>query len=257
MITIAITNRKGGTGKSTVAVNLSAELSIRGKRILLIDLDTQGHSTLGVGFEFKKGLISIHSVFIDSSIDIDKLIYPTKWENLYISPADPMFEHGKAGDRRSILREKIGNKGFSQNFDFVIIDTPPSLDNLLVNALIASDYVLIPFQPHFLSIEGIKSLARLFFRIASTENPSLKLLGLIPVMLNLRMRHHVKVTGSVTMNFGKEKILPGIRSDIKVVEAFENKMPVVFYSPNSRASLDYKLLADELLTLLASRSSYK
>lgn len=250
-IVITITNRKGGTGKSAVAVNLSAELAAKGKKVLLIDLDTQGHSTLGVGFEFKRGLLSIHSLFLYSQIEINKVIYQTKWENLFIAPADPMFEHNKAGDLRDVLKNAVKNGNLSQNFDFAIIDTAPSLDNLLINALVASDYVLIPFQPHFLSLEGIKALARLFFRIASTENPSLKLLGLIPVMLNLRIHHHGKVTENLTTNFGKEKILPGIRSDIKVVEAFENKMPVRFYAPTSRACFDYKTLTDEILKRLA------
>lgn len=246
MVTIAITNRKGGTGKSTVAVNLAAELSIRGEKVLLIDLDTQGHSTIGVGFDFKKGLLTIHSIFSDST-EISKVIYRTKWENLYISPANPMFEHSLSGSKRDILRNSITKDNLADSFDFIIIDTAPSFDNLLINALVASDYVLIPFQPHFLSIEGIKSLARLFFKIASTDNPSLKLLGLIPVMVNLRIHHHSRVTSSLSTNFGASKMLPGIRSDIKVVEAFENRMPVVFYAPTTRACEDFKIITEEIL----------
>lgn len=252
MKVITVTNRKGGTGKSTLSVNLSAELSVRGRKVLLIDLDTQGHSTVGTGFEYKKGISNIHSLFENSYSDIDKFIYPTKWNNLFISPADSMFEHSRAGERRDILRNAIQESDFVKSFDFVIIDTAPSLDNLLINALVASDYVLIPFLPHFLSIEGIKSLARVFFRIASTENPSLRLLGLVPVMLNFRIHHHSKVTGNLSTNFGKDKILPGIRNDIKIGEAFENRMPVIFYAPASRASTDFKLLADVLLERIFS-----
>ncbi|WP_028842513.1 ParA family protein [Thermodesulfovibrio yellowstonii] len=252
MITITITNRKGGTGKSTVAVNLSAEFSARGKKVLLIDLDTQGHSTVGVGFEYRKGNSNIHSIFSDQSVEIEKLIHSTKWNNLFIAPADTMFEHSRAGEKRDILRQALKDSDFIKAFDFIIIDTAPSLDNLLINALVASDYVLIPFLPHFLSIEGIKSLARIFFKVASTENPSLRLFGLIPIMVNLRIHQHSKVTSSLSTGFGKEKMLPGIRNDIKIVEAFENKMPLIYYAPTSRASADFKILADELLKRISS-----
>ncbi|MDW7972738.1 MAG: AAA family ATPase [Thermodesulfovibrio sp.] len=147
MVKIVITNRKGGTGKTTVAVNLSAELSARGKKVLLLDLDTQGHSTIGVGFEHRRNILTAHSLFLNESYEIEKAIYNTKWDNLYVSPADPLFEHQRSGERKDILKNALMNSKLS--FDFIIIDTAPSLDNLLINALVASDFVLIPFQPHF------------------------------------------------------------------------------------------------------------
>ncbi|MCS7164534.1 MAG: ParA family protein [Thermodesulfovibrio sp.] len=200
---------------------------------------------MGVGFEHRRNILTAHSLFLNESYEIEKAIYNTKWDNLYVSPADPLFEHQRSGERKDILKNALMNSKLS--FDFIIIDTAPSLDNLLINALVASDFVLIPFQPHFLSIEGIRALARVFFRIASTENPNLKLLGLIPVMLNLRIHHQSRVTENLSTNFGREKILPGIRVDIKVVEAFEHRMPLRFYAPTSRASQDFKFLSNEIL----------
>lgn len=247
MLAITVANRKGGTGKSTVSVNIAAELASMGKSVLLIDLDTQGHATLGFGFECKKGLHTIHSLFSGDITEIDQAIYPTKWVNLYISPANPMFEHGRAGEKRDLLKEQLNKATLKTSFDFVIFDTAPSFDNLLMNALLAANYVLVPFQPHHLSIDGIKNLARLFFKVASTENTSLRLLGFVPVMYNLKVNHHVHVINTLSSNFVKEKILPGIRSDIKLVEAFEQGMPVRYYAPNSRASQDFKTLAEEIL----------
>ncbi|WP_353684292.1 ParA family protein [Thermodesulfovibrio sp. 3907-1M] len=253
---ITVTNRKGGTGKSTTVVNLSAEFALRGKKILVIDLDTQGHATIGLGLSLNKNLYTIHSILCNSEVSILKAVFKTDWENLFIIPADPLFEHGRVLNNRA-LRDVIEKAGFHREFDFILIDTPPSLDSLLINALVASDYVLIPFLPHFLSTEGIKSLARLFFKIAVRENPSLKLLGLIPVMINQRIQQHRKVTDSVSNQFGKNRVFHGIRADIKLVEAFENHTPVKLYSPNSRGALDYEILADEILLEIEKRKGHK
>lgn len=252
-IVITITNRKGGTGKSTTTVNLSAEFAIRGRKTLVIDMDTQAHATLGLALSINKNSPTVHSLFCEPEFLLSKAIFKTKWENLFVIPANPLFEHGKALNNK-ILKEGLKSSGIIDEFDFILIDTPPSLDSLLLNALVASDYVLVPFLPHFLSTEGIRSLARVFFKVASTENPSLKLLGLVPVMINQRIQQHRKVTETVSAQFGKNRVFSGIRTDIKLVEAFENRTPVKFYSPHSRGAVDYEILAEEVLQEIKRRN---
>jgi chromosome partitioning protein len=253
---ISITNRKGGTGKSTTTVNLSAEFATKGYNTLVIDLDTQGHSSLGLGCIPNKNTLSAHLLFSEKGFIIEEAVLKTKWSNLYLIPANMMFEHGNVSDNR-ILKDAILRSSLINRFDFILIDTPPSLDNLLLNALVASDYVLVTYIPHYLSMEGVKSLARVCFKVASTENPSLRLLGLVPVMVNHRIQQHKKVSDSLSFQFGKNRLFSGIRSDIKLVEAFEKHMPVKYYSSLSRGAIDYSILAEEVLKEIQRREESK
>jgi len=247
---ISITNRKGGTGKTTTSVNLSAEYSVNGRQVLLIDLDTQGHSGIGLGVIPDRKASTIHHVFVDSSFDINQAIYETKWKGLYIMPADRRFEHGRGKDDYNILKTALKRDGILERFDLIVIDTPPSLDNLLLNALCASDIVIAPFLPHYLSAEGVMHLSRVFYQVSSRYNPKLRLAGLLPVMFNHRVQQHKKVAERLSQHFGKKRILSGIRADIKLVEAFENKSPVRFYEPMSRGAIDYAIVAEEIENLI-------
>lgn len=252
---ISVSNRKGGTGKTTTVVNLAAELSSRGRKVLVIDLDSQAHATLGLGFSFSLDHKTIHDLFLNPNFDVDSCLYSTKWNGLFLMPANYSFEHSSImGDSR-LLKEALIKSRFLKDFDFVIIDTPPSLDALLLNALTVSDFLLIPFLPHFLSAEGIISLAKTFLRIVIKDNPSLKLLGFVPIMVNSRVQHHKCILKRIADEYGKDKILPQIRMDIKLVEAFESKSPIKFYAPRSKGAMDYKYLTDEVLKVIARKAS--
>jgi chromosome partitioning protein len=248
---VSITNRKGGTGKSTTAVNLAAELAANYGKTLLIDLDTQGHASIGVGVRASKQTKTIHQIFRDHSLLLSDCIVKTQWDNLLVCPADPLFEHGQIRER-SILKERLQEAIRQEAIDFVVLDTPPSLDNLLLNALVASHYVLAPFIPHYLSLEGVRSLARVFFKVTAIDNPNLRLLGLLPVMINQRIQQHRRVTESIANQFGLNRVFEGIRADIRLVEAFEQQRPVRYYAPDSRGAEDYNRLTRQLIMTLSS-----
>lgn len=243
---LTVSNRKGGAGKTTTVVNLAAEWASRGVRTLVVDLDTQGHAGLGLGVSPARGAPCAHHLFRQPDFDLSSAILPTPYADLWCVPADTLFdgEGALAGD--DLLARQVRHGAVAQRFDAVILDTPPSLGQLLTNAMNAADAALIPLLPHALGAEGVRQLSRLFFRVASRGNSTLQRMCLLPVMVNNRINHHREVLEQVARQFGKEKMLRGIRSDITLAEAFAAGRPVKVFSPRSRAAMDYFLLADEL-----------
>jgi chromosome partitioning protein len=253
MHVIAISNRKGGTGKTTVSVNLAAELAALGQRVLLIDLDSQGHCAVGFGIKPLPGSASVHRLFVDPAATLSEAILPTALETLWIAPADPLFDHGSGPRNDQRLRNALHNEQLAQRFDLVIIDTPPSLDALLVNGLMAASRVLVPYVPHFLSYEGVRQLMRVLFRIMTKGNRNLKILGFLPTMAAEHIRQHRAVTLEVRQQFGAHRVLPGIRNDIRLAEAFAAGQPVRLYAPKSRGATDFAQLALHLAEALINQ----
>ena len=243
---LAVTNRKGGTGKTTTSVNLAAEFAAQGRQVLLVDLDTQGHCAVGLDLAPAKGAPTVHDLFLSPRFRLADAIYPTAWPNLYLAPANTLFEHGSGGSDPLRLAEALRSEGLIQRFDLIILDTPPSFDDLLMNALCAAGRVIIPFVPHHLSGEGIRNLARILFRVTSELNQELKLLAFLPVMLDRRIVQHRTVTEGVVRQFGQGRLLSGIRSDIKLAESFAKRQPIRSFMPRSRGAEDYALAAQEI-----------
>ena len=160
---ISVSNRKGGSGKSTTVVNLAAEWARRGARVLVIDMDTQGHAGLGLGITVPKGTPTVHHLFKDGGGDLCSAVIGTDWPNLSCVPADDLFDGVDFSPGLDVLSSQLRSADFQRNYDFIILDTPPSLDFILMNAMAAADGVLVPLLPHTLSAEGVKQLARLFF----------------------------------------------------------------------------------------------
>ena len=247
---IAVSNRKGGTGKTTVSVNLAAELAALGQRVLLIDLDSQGHCAVGFGLPPSLMQGSVHRLFVDPSATLSEAIRPTALETLWIAPANPLFDHG-SGQRNDLrLRNAIIDEKLAERFDLIVIDTPPSLDALLVNALLAATRVLVPYVPHYLSYEGVRQLVRVLFKIMTHDNLNLKILGFLPTMAADHIRQHRSVTREVGHQFGAHRVLPGIRNDIRLAEAFAAGQPIRLYAPKCRGATDFAQLAELIATVL-------
>lgn len=248
-ITLVVSNRKGGAGKTTVSVNVAAELAGLGLRVLLVDLDSQGHCAVGLGVKVDRGAPTAHDIFHAAGARLAAAVRPTAFHNLALAPADPLFEHGAGPRDEARLRRALAEPEIASNFDVVLLDTPPSLDILLLNALGAANWVVVPFVPHPLSREGVKQLMRVLFKIISGPNQQLKLAGFLPVMGNDHIRVHRAVTDDVAHQFGAARLLPAIRNDIRLAESFGAGKPIRHYAPKSRAAQDFVQLGAFLFQL--------
>lgn len=246
-VTFVISNRKGGTGKTTVSVNIAAELAALGRRVLLVDLDSQSHCAVGVGIKVGKGTPTAHDIFRSQDARLATAVQQTAFENLSLAPADPLFEHGEGLRDEGLLSRALAEEEIASNFDVVILDTPPSHDILLLNALTVANWVVVPYMPHPLASEGARQLMRMLFKIISGPNQQLKLAGFLPMMANENIRIHRTVNSHVAHQFGASRLLPIIRSDIRLAESFGVGKPIRYYAPKSRASEDFARLG----TLLA------
>lgn len=247
---ISVCNRKGGAGKTTTSVNLAAELAHLGWRVLLLDLDSQGHCAVGLGVKVAPHQPTVHTIFTDPQAKLLDAVRDTPFENLALAPADQLFEHGSGMRDEMRLARALSDAALAAQFDVVIVDTPPSLDLLLLNALSAANWVLVPFVPHPLSYEGMRQLIRVLFKVMSKQNPGLKLLGFLPMMSADHIRQHRSITGDVARQFGAPRLLAGIRNDIKLAESFAAGLPARHYASNSRGAQDYAALAVCLTQLL-------
>jgi chromosome partitioning protein len=248
---IAVSNRKGGTGKTTVSVNLAAELAALGRRVLLVDLDSQGHCAVGLGIKVGAADGTVHRIFSDPGARLAPVIRASAFANLYLAPADQLFEHGSGHRDPLRLARALAEPEIRQHFEVVIVDTPPSLDLLLLNALTAANWVLVPYVPHHLSFEGVRQLMRVLFKVMTRDNPSLKILGFLPTTAAEHIRQHRQVTNEMSRQFGAHRVLSGIRNDIRLAEAFAAGKPIHHYAPKSRGARDFAVLAASLVPVLA------
>ena len=248
---IAVCNRKGGAGKTTTSVNLAAELADLGWRVLLVDLDSQGHCAVGLGLKVAPRAPCAHAIFTDPAARLVDCLLQTAVAGLVLAPADQLFEHGSGVRDELVLARALGDAALCARFDVVILDTPPSLDFLLFNALSAAHWVLVPFVPHPLSYEGVRQLMRVLFRVMSGQNPALRLMGFLPMMAADHVLQHRRITAVVARQFGAARLLAGIRNDIKLAESFAAGLPARHYAPGSRGAEDYARLAVCMTQLLA------
>ncbi|MEA5446762.1 ParA family protein [Gammaproteobacteria bacterium AB-CW1] len=248
--TIAVTNRKGGSGKTTSAVNMAAELNARGYRILVVDLDPQNHVAMGLGLEGPVAMGS-HCVFTNAGQPLHQGLRPTP-AGVDVIPADPRFDASHTGSDWHCLQQALSHPAF-QAYDAILLDTPPSMDAVLMNALMASGSVLVPLIPHHLAAAGVRALSRLFMRASLGGGHRPRLMGILPIMVDRRVRMHSQVLDELAAEFGGERILRGIRSDIRLAEAFAAGKPVRESAPRSRGAMDYFMATESLIHLFPKR----
>ena len=251
---ISLINQKGGVGKTTTSINLSASLAILNKKVLLVDLDPQCNATTGIGIN--KGEIekSIYNV-LNNSCSIKEAIIKTKYKNLYVLPANINLA-GIEGEMEQVKIETNISKSeqlkhhlglVKEEYDFIIIDCPPSLGIITVNALTASDSVIIPVQCEFFALEGITQLLRSVRYTQQTLNPNLAIEGVLLTMLDVRTNLGLEVVEEIRKYF-KDKvyntIIPRL---IRLTEAPSHGKPIIAYDPKSRGSEAYLNLAKEVI----------
>lgn len=250
MHTIAIANQKGGCGKTTTAVNLSASLALKGYKVLLVDLDPQGHATLGVGIDPCKLDESIYDILLKPERPLQEIVKWTEVRNLWIAPANILLSGADLELVSLIGREKVLEDAFSRLgpfYDFIIFDCAPSLSMLTVNALNYVQKVLIPIQAHYYAMEGMKQLFSTIDQVKRRLNPDLKVLGVLLTMVDMRTNICRDVVSGVRDYF-KEKVFNSmIRLNVKLTESPSAGKPINIYDPYCLGTKDYEDLADEVL----------
>ncbi|WP_022849668.1 ParA family protein [Limisalsivibrio acetivorans] len=247
---ITFANKKGGSGKTSTVLNVGAVLGSKGNRVLLVDLDPQAHLSYWSGVNTYDTYKNIYSV-IHGDYSSSEAVTTTEHGLYDIIPASTHFSHK---DLKQIIdgRQVEGKLAkalidVKDKYDIILIDTPPTVAVLTLNALVASRHVLIPVLLNFLAIEGLAQLAQNIYRINMAHNPDLRIMGIIPNQYDLRSNHARRVVSELNENFGEDMISPRIRHDIKVAEAPEARLPINLYAPKSRGAMDFSILADYVM----------
>ena len=248
---IAITNQKGGVGKTTTTINLGAALAEAGKKVLLIDLDPQGNASTGLGVEVADRKLTTYDLLLEEAPLIE-VLQETDVENLLIAPATTDLSSADielvSNEKRShLLHDAVRASGLSDlNLDYVLIDCPPSLNLLTVNALVAADSVLIPLQSEFFALEGLSQLMLSIREVRQTANPVLRIEGVVLTMFDTRNNLSRQVEADARDNLGDLVFKTMIPRNVRVSEAPSFALPVLMYDPLSKGSKAYRDLAKEL-----------
>ena len=258
MRTIAIANQKGGCGKTTTAVNLAAALAEKGNRTLIVDLDPQGHTTLGFGYDPDALEKSVYDVLINQQVPISKVIISTKIDLLDLAPSNVLLsgaelELAAVPGKELVLAEQL--RMINNEYDICVIDCPPSIGMLTLNALIASTDVIVPVQVHYYAMEGLKQLFKTANIIRENFYPNnVRILGLLLTFVENTTIFSRQIQQQMREFFGSLVFDTVIHKTVRLAEAPSAGEPVLTYAPKSRGTEEYRALADEIINgrLLAS-----
>jgi chromosome partitioning protein len=247
---IAVTNQKGGVGKTTTSVNLAYYLSKLGKKTLLIDFDPQGNATSGLGVDKQSLQFTMADVAMESAT-LDSIVLPTDYKNLFLAPSTPCLadiEVQLAQADKRFSRLKMAIEKSQENYDVIIIDSPPSLSLLTVNGLIAAKYVLMPVQAEFYALEGLGQLLETMKLVRKAMNPTLELLGVLPTMMDKRTTLSGQVHEEIKKHFPGKVFENTIPRNIRLAEAPSHGLPIGAYDKFSKGARAYKAFTKEVVS---------
>jgi len=251
---IAVANQKGGVGKTTTAINLAAALVETGLRVLVVDLDPQGNASTGLGIDAAERDLTTYDLLVDDAALAD-VIYATEIEDLCIIPATVDLSSADielfANEKRSfLLHDALRQTAMDEyEWDYILIDCPPSLNLLTVNAMVAAHSVLIPLQSEFFALEGVSQLMLTIREVRQAANPNLRIEGVVLTMYDRRNNLSQQVEQDARDNLGELVFQTKIPRNVRVSEAPSFALPVLNYDGNSLGAQAYRALAEELISI--------
>lgn len=258
-IVYAVVNQKGGVGKTTTAVNVAACLALAGKRVLLVDLDPQGHATSGLGVD-KSAIGHAGNSIQKSTYDVlvhatplTEAVAPTAIANLFLVPANLVLAGAEMELMPRMMREivqtvlKRALASVREDYDFILIDAPPSLGLLTVNALVAADSVIVPVQCEYYALEGVSQLVRTLDLVRRDLNPDLEIGLVVLTMYDNRVKLAQQVVAEVKQVFREKVARTIVPRNVRLSEAPSHGLPVAVYDPRSRGALAYREIAQEVM----------